>query len=341
MGNVRCSMFGRDPEPSTPLAPVCHNSALMISLDDIEAARQVIQGQLHRTPMAGSSSLSRLTRTRLTFKLELFQKTGSFKVRGVLNKLHHLSDGEKARGVIGMSSGNHAQALAYGASLADIPATIVMPDWSVSGKVEATKAYGGEVVLTAGDVLEVCSRIQRERNLVLVHPFDDPRVIAGAGTLGLEILEDIPAPDVVLVGIGGGGLISGVAAAIKLKRPETRIIGVEPAGAAVMTESLRKGRPVRLDKVDTVADGLAAPFTGEHTLEHVREYVDEIVVLSDAEILEAMRLIIDRCKVVAEPSAAACLAPLLAGRVRLKRDSTAVCLLCGGNIDSQRLKELL
>lgn len=314
-------------------------SAPTVTLDEFTAARSRIAAQIHRTPMI-PAPLS-LVSCRLHLKLELFQKTGSFKIRGVLNKLSQLTSQQKKRGVLGVSSGNHAQSLAYGARLAATPATIVMPSWSEPGKVQATRDYGGEVVMTEGNLLEACRRLIDQRGLTMVHPFDDPAVIAGAGTLGLEILEDVPQPDVVFVSIGGGGLISGVAGALKQSRPETRIVGVEPEGAAVMTKSLRLGKVATLEKVETIADGLAAPFAGVHTLAHVKRWVDEIVVVSDREIVKAMKLLLEKGKVLAEPAAAAALAPLLCGKIELAPDATAVGVVCGGNINLQRLKQFI
>jgi threonine dehydratase len=281
----------------------------LIEQDDILAAREVIAGRVHR--------------------------------RGVLNKLHHLSPEDKQKGVITLSAGNHAQALAWAATQSGILSTVVMPATSVRSKIEATRSYGGEVILTEGDLLETCLTIQKERGLTLVHPFDDPMIIAGQGTVGLEILEDVPEVDAVVVGVGGGGLISGIATALKAEKPEVKVIGVEPEGASAMTQSLQRGEPVHLDRVDTVADGLAAPFAGQHTLAHVQTYVDDMVIVSDQEIVEAMGLILERCKVVAEPAAASTLAALLSGKVSLPRDSTVVCVLSGGNIDRERLKALL
>jgi threonine dehydratase len=216
-----------------------------------------------------------------------------------------------------------------------------MPAASVRSKVEATRGYGGEVVLAEGDLLEACLTLQNERGLTLVHPFDDPLIIAGQGTVGLEILEDVPEVDAVIAGIGGGGLISGIATALKANNPQIKVIGVEPEGASAMTQSLQRGEPVHLDRVDTVADGLAAPFAGRHTLAHVQARVDDVVTVRDQEIIEALGLILERCKVVAEPAAASTLAALLVDKVRLPRGSTVVCVLSGGNVDRERLKELL
>ena len=317
------------------------NNHALIGLEDIFAARDVIKERVHWTPLTHSSYLSKQTGQQLYFKLELFQKTGSFKPRGVLNKLHHLTPEERRKGVITISAGNHAQALAWGASQAGIPAVAVMPLHAVRSKVEATKGYGAEVILTEGDLLAKCLEVQKERDLVLVHPFDDPLIIAGQGTIGQEILVDMPEVGAVIVGVGGGGLISGIATALKAQRPTVRIIGVEPQGAAGMSASLQRGEPVHLERTDTIADGLAAPFAGEHTLAHVQKRVDEVVIVSDAEITEALRLILERCKVVAEPAAAAPLAALLSGKVTLPHNTIVVCVLGGGNVDRERLKSLL
>jgi threonine dehydratase len=289
----------------------------------------------------GSSFLGQQTGLKVYFKLELFQKTGSFKPRGVLNRLHHLTPEDKKKGVITLSAGNHAQALAWAATRSGIASTVVMPAASVKSKVEATRGYGGEVILSEGDLLKACMRIQAERGLVLVHPFDDPMIIAGQGTVGLEILEDLPQVDAVIVGVGGGGLISGIATALKARRPEVRVIGVEPEGASAMTQSLHRGEPVHLDRVDTIADGLAAPFAGVHTLAHVQAYVDDVLTVTDREIVEAMGLIMERCKVVAEPAAASTLAALLSGKTDLPTGSAVLCVLSGGNVDKERIQELL
>lgn len=313
----------------------------MVDLNDINAARKVIEGRLHRTPTMGSTYLGEQIGAQLVFKLEMFQKTGSFKPRGVLNNMHHLSDEEKQRGVISLSAGNHAQALSFVATASGVASTIVMPANAVQSKVDATRGYGGEVVLTDEDLLETTFAIQKERGLTLVHPFDSLNTIAGTGTLGMEILEDVPDVDVVVVGIGGGGLISGVAAAIKLQRPDAKVIGVEPEGAPGMTLSLKEGKPVHLDSVNTIADGLAAPFVGDHNLEHVQKYVDDVVLVNDAEIIDAMLMILERCKVLAEPAAASTYAALMSGKVNIPSGSKVVCVLSGGNIDRERLRSVL
>ena len=313
----------------------------LISLGDVLAARDVIAGRVHRTPILGSTMLGERAGMRLLFKPELLQRTGSFKVRGVLNALHHLSAEERQRGVVSLSAGNHAQALAWGAGQYGIPAVVVMPVGAPRSKVEATRGYGGEVVLTEEDLLETCLTIQRERDLTLVHPFDDPRIIAGQGTVGLEIVEDVPDVDAVVVSVGGGGLISGIATAVKGLRPEAKVFGVEPDGSAVMRKSLDRGEPIVLEDRATIADGLNAPFAGRHTLAHIQARVDDLVLVSDAEIVDALLLILARAKLLAEPAAAAALAGLLAGDLHVPPGAIVVCILSGGNVDLERLKEIL
>jgi len=313
----------------------------MIKLSDITSARQIIAGHVHRTPLMSSTTLGKRTNVHLHFKAEVFQKTGSFKPRGSINRLYHSSEEEGKRGIITMSSGNHAQGFAYAASLFGIPATVVMANTAHANKVSATKGYGAEVVLTNGDVFATCLEIQKERNLTFVHGFDDPHIVAGHGTIGLEILDDLPEVNAVFVPIGGGGLISGIATAIKLKRPKVKIVGVEPVGASAMRQSVNQKRVVRLDKVDTIADGLAPPSVGELNLALVQKYVDELVLVSDDEIIEALGLILEWCKLLTEPAGAAAFAALLFGKANIPNGSEVVCMLSGGNIDRNRLGHLL
>ncbi|MGV3707292.1 MAG: threonine ammonia-lyase [Gemmatimonas sp.] len=309
----------------------------LVGLNEIRDAANAIRGVVHRTGQQHSTYLSSVSGAQVSLKLELFQKTGSFKARGVINTLRQLSDAERSRGVVSLSAGNHAQALAWGASQLGIKSTIVMPATAVASKVAATRGYGGNVVQTDGDLLATALGIKDEHGLTLVHPFDDPRVIAGQGTVGLEILEDVPNVDVVIIACGGGGLISGVAAAIKQRKPDTRIIGVEPEGANAMKRSLEAGSPQRLAKMSTVADGLAAPFAGAHTYEHVKAFVDELLVIPDSEIIAGMRVLMERCKLFVEPSAGAAIAPLLNGSIKLSANQTVVPIVCGGNVDLERL----
>ncbi len=313
----------------------------LVSHAQMIAARDVIRSRLHYTPSMTSAYLSDRIGAPLHLKLELFQKTGSFKPRGVLNRLANLTEAERQRGLITLSAGNHAQAVAWAAREYGVRATVVMPTRATQAKVDATRGYGGDVILTDGDLLATAHELQRARDLTLIHPFDDPFVIAGQGTLGLELLEQVPDLETVVVGVGGGGLISGVAAAIKALRPNARVIGVEPEGAPGMTESLRRGEAVRLDAVNTVADGLAAPFAGRLNYFHVRELVDEMVLVTDDEIVSAIPILIERCKVVPEPAAAAAVAALLCGKIRVATGSTTVAVVSGGNIDRARLRSLL
>jgi threonine dehydratase len=314
---------------------------MLLELTDITQARDRIAGRVHRTPCFSARSIGDLVGTRLYLKAELFQRTGSFKPRGVFNKLLSLPPDEVARGLVSLSAGNHAAALAFGAAAVGASATIVMPSTALPSKIESTRAYGGEVVLTEGSLLDTCLQIQRDRNLTLVHPFDDPLVIAGHGTVGLEILEDLPNVQAVIVPVGGGGLISGIAAAIKRQRPDVRIVGVEPEGADAMSRSLASGRAVHLDRVQTIADGLAAPFAGEHTLRHVQAFVDEVVTVTDQAITQALRLVMQRSKLAAEPSGVASVAALLSGAVTAAEGTLTIAVISGGNADFEVLKTLL
>ena len=313
----------------------------LVSREDLDAARRRIAGHVHRTPMCSAPALGEMAGVRLSFKAELFQKTGSFKVRGVFNKLLGLTAAERGRGFVSCSAGNHAAALAYAARAVGARATIVMPASAVAAKVDATRGYGGEVVQTEGNLLEVARDLEQRRGLTFVHPFDDPAIIAGHGSLGLEIVEDVPDLDVLIVPIGGGGLASGVAAAIKLHRPRVRVVGVEPVTADVMSQSLAAGRPLHIAYPKTIADGLAAPFTGAHTLGHVRAFVDEVVRVSEDDLARALRLIIERCKLAAEPSGAAAFAALLVGATVVPQGARVVCIVSGGNADPAVLKRIL
>lgn len=318
-------------------------AAPRVSLEDIRRAREVIAGRVHRTPLVTSAQLGRRTGTRLFLKAENLQKTGSFKPRGVLNKLHRLTPAEKRRGLITISAGNHAQALAYGAAAEGLRCTVVMPEGASATKVAASRAYGAEVLVggTMHEAFERVYELRDARGLTLVHPFDDPLIIAGQGTVGLEILDDLPEADVVLVPIGGGGLISGIAAAIKGARPSARVIGVEPEGAPTLTEALRAGGPARLASVATIADGLTAPMAGEHTLAHVRALVDDVVLVSEDDLARAVGAVLQFAKLLAEPAGAAGVAALLGGRVAVPAEARVVAVLSGGNVDLPRLMQVL
>lgn len=333
--------YGRSSPVSSRRLPRAPRPLTLISLHELRAARHVIGDRLVRTPLVPSAALSAQTGARVSLKLELFQHTGSFKPRGVLNAVEALTPDERSRGVISISAGNHAQALAWAASAIGVAATIVMPATAVRAKVEATRAFGGEVIQTDQDLLATMRQIQHERSLAFVHPFDDPKVIAGAGTLGLEIAEDAPDVGVVIAGCGGGGLLSGVATAIKALCPRARVIGVEPTGADAMKQSLARGEPVRLAKLDTIADGLAAPFAGVHTLAHVKAFVDDMVLVDDSQILDAMRVLMRRARILPEPAGAAAMAALLDGLLMIRPGEHVVVVVSGGNADPERLKALL
>ena len=314
----------------------------MIEMKDILAAREAIGGLLHRTPLVGSATLSRMTGRPVHLKLENMQKTGSFKPRGAITSIRRLSDAQRAKGVITISAGNHAQGVAYAAAQLGARAVVVMPAAASRTKAEAARGYGAEVVLhgDVGQAFRKVEEITRERGLTFVHPFDDDGTIAGQGTVGLEIMEDLPDVDTVVVGIGGGGLISGVAIAVKSLRPSARVIGVEPVGAPAMHLSRQQGSPARLEVLDTIADGLAAPFAGVRTFEIVQKHVDDLVLVEDAEIRSAMKLLLERCKILAEPAGAAAAAALLTGKIQPRGGATVV-LVSGGNVSLETLANII
>jgi threonine dehydratase len=315
----------------------------MISLDDVLAARATIGDRVHRTPTHSSATLSRRVGVPVHLKAELFQRTGSFKPRGVLNKLASLSDDEKARGVIGISAGNHAQALAYGSSLEGIDALVVMWQGASEQKIAATREYGATVDLDARNPAEAFGRLAsliEETGRVLVHPFDDPLIMAGQGTVGLEVLEDVPDVHTVVVPVGGGGLVSGVATAVKGLRPETRVVAVEPELAPSLHAALEAGRSVPVEPT-SIADGLNAPFAGENAVVVCRERVDEVVLVSDAEIEDAFRLLHSRAKLACEPAGAASTAALLSGKIALEPGKPVVLVVSGGNVASHTASAIL
>jgi threonine dehydratase len=316
---------------------------LLVKLQDITKAREIISKHVYHTPLISSISLGLQLKIDLRFKAEMFQRIGSFKLRGVLNKFNNLTADEKLRGVITISAGNHAQSLAYAASQLGIQAVVVMPEYAAKNKIKATKSYGAEVVIHEGKgLMDHCRELMEERELTLVHPFDDPFIIAGQGTIGLEIIEDLNSiPDIVVVPVGGGGLISGIASALKLTDSRIKVIGVEPVGANAMYQSLRMNAVVALEKIETVADGLAAPFAGEYTLAHVKEYVDNVVLVTDEEILKALKLLLVQEKMLTEPAGAAGFAALLMKKIQVPKGAQVICVLSGGNIDISLLKSIL
>lgn len=315
----------------------------MVTVEDVIAARRAIEGRVHRTPLVHSTSLTARIGAPVYLKLECWQKTGSFKPRGVLTKIASLSQTQREKGLVTALAGNHAQAVSWAATSESLACTVVMPRTAPAAKLAATQDYGG-TVLFEPSVLTLFSRVESlvsEQGYTFIPPFDDPAIIAGQGTVGLEIVEDLPEVGTVVVPIGGGGLIAGIAVAIKSSRPGARVVGVEQEGAAAMWHSRQAGQPIRLDRVQTIADGLAAPFAGVLPFTLVERYVDELVLVSDVEIRTAMGFILERCKVLAEPAGAVALAALLTGTIRVRPQEPVVVIVSGGNVDLTSLSQLL
>ena len=305
-----------------------------VERDAIARAAEVIRGRLHRTPLLSCRTLGE----RAFLKAELFQKTGSFKPRGMLNRIAALSSDEKARGIVTWSAGNAAQGAAFAAAADGIPCTVFM--WATANplKVAATRGYGAEVDLSAqspAEAHETLLAFVEETGRTFVHPFDDPVLQAGHGTLGLEVIEDLPEVATIVVPVGGGGLIAGVASAV-----DCRVVGVEPERAPSLSAALEAGEPVRIES-SSVADGLNAPFTGAGTLEVCRERVDEVVLVSEDEIADGMRFLYTRAKLACEPAGAAGVAALLAGRIEVEPGNPTVAVVSGGNADPKVVAGIL
>jgi threonine dehydratase len=315
----------------------------MPTIDQISSARERISHQLRVTPVTSATLIGRAAGVELFLKCENFQKTGSFKTRGALNKLLGMDRGARARGVVTVSAGNHAQALAWAAARADVRATVVMPAKASKTKAEASAGYGAEVLRhgTAADAFRRARALAAEHGFEFIHPFDDEEIMAGAGTVGLEILEQVADVEAIVVPIGGGGLIGGIAAAVKSRRPSVRVFGVEPVGAAAMRASLDAGHPIALETIDTVADGLAAPMAGTLNYEVVRHFVDDVVLVSDEEIVTALRTLLFRAKPLAEPAGAAAGAAVLSRKLALRAGARVVAVISGGNVDADTLKAAL
>ena len=315
----------------------------MIELADVEAARARLRGAVYETPCAYSQTLSELTGTRCHVKLENLQMTGSFKERGAANLLLQLPADVRARGVITASAGNHGLAVAFHAARLAVPATIVMPEWAPLIKVSSARRRGAEVLLWGANFDEACERalaMAAERRLVFVHPFDDPRVVAGQGTLGLEVLDQVPELEAVLLAVGGGGLAGGVALAIKAHRPGVRVIGVQAEALPSMREAVRAGERVRLPAAATLADGIAVRQVGELGLALARKYVDEVVTVGEEELANAILVLLEVEKTVAEGAGAAPLAALLNRPLDLAGRRVAI-VLSGGNIDVTMLSRII
>lgn len=329
-----------------------HDPGAGLTLERIRAAADFLVGKVERTPLLASTTAARVVGTttgaslgdgRLYAKAEHLQRTGSYKVRGATVRIAGLTPVERAAGVIAISAGNHAAAVAVAAGLLGVHAVVVMPATAVRSKVDACRGYGAEVILEGVDTAEAWAameRIRDERGLTFVHPFAHLDAIAGQGTVGLELVEDLPGVDVVVAGIGGGGMACGVAAAVKGLRPGARAYGVEPRTSNALALGIAAGRPVPIRPV-SIADGLNAPFASDTTIALGRRLLDDIVLLDDAEILAGLRFAAERMKQVLEPAGAAALAAVLHGRVPV-RDGERVCVvLSGGNVETSRLGELL
>jgi len=311
----------------------------MIDIADIRAAAQRIAGKVHRTPLLSARALGERAGVRLHLKCESFQKTGSFKARGALNKILSLSAEERARGLVTVSAGNHAAAVAWGARMAECSAVVVMPVDAPQSKIDAVRGYGAEIVAHAdrATLFDKLEELRAQRGLTFVHPFDDPVVLAGAGTAGLEIAEDLADIELAVVPVGGGGLLSGVASALKQLSTSVRVVAVELEAGPGLGPALAAGRPIPVTRPATLADGMTPPFVGALPLAIAREAVDEIVTVTEAEIIDAMKLLMTRAKLYVEASGAAATAALLAGKVRAKPGMHTVSLVSGGNVDLARV----
>jgi threonine dehydratase len=315
----------------------------VISIDDVERAAETIRGRVHRTPLLRSRTLSDLLGVEAYFKAELFQRTGSFKARGALNRIAELTDEERRRGVISISAGNHAQAVAWAAREADLDALIVMWQGADALKVEATRGYGAAIDQEAAGPTESFERLHtliEETGRTLVHPFNDAAVIAGQGTVALEVLEDQPEPDIVVVPVGGGGLVSGIATAIRARRPSARVIAVEPESSRALHDALAAGHSVPVAP-KSAADALNAPFAGEHCVEICTQLGVESVLVSEDELGAAFRWLYARTKLACELGAAASTAALLSGKVRVEPGQTVVAVVSGGNIAGKQAAAIL
>jgi threonine dehydratase len=317
---------------------------MTVKISDIQDAREILKDIIIPTPILADSKNSTEIGTNLFLKAECLQKSGSFKIRGAYNKIHRLSEEEKRRGVIAASAGNHAQGVALAARLHNIKATIVLPEFAPLTKITATKNFGADVILhgaTFDEAFAHSKELQEKHGYTYVHAFDDEKIIAGQGTIGLEIAENLPNASVVVVPIGGGGIISGIAIAVKSILPDVRVIGVQAAVAAPVNRSLKEGHPVAVEMGQTIADGIAVKRPGEITLQIIKEYVDEVVEVTEDEIARAIFSCVQNNRLVVEGAGAAGLAAILAKKIKVSADDTVCAVLCGGNIDPNLLARVL
>lgn len=319
-------------------------SSPMVSLAEIQAASLLLKGKVIRTPLIYSPTFSEMSGAEVFLKLETMQKAGSFKVRGAANRILSSVSEIGPKGVIAASAGNHAQGVAVAASMAGVPATIVMPTWVSLSKQEATLGYGATVILRGNSleesIGEACTRAKRG-SMTFIHPYDDPRVIAGQGTIGLEILEDLPETDLVVVPVGGGGLISGIATAIKSRRPGARIVGVQANACPSAASALDAGFPTTVEALPTIADGIRVKQVGNSTFPIMKDLVDEMVLVDEQAIVDAILQLLERKKVLSEGAGAAPLAALLSGKIDLHTGEHVVLVISGGNVDTFLLERIL
>ena len=313
----------------------------MAKLEDFIKAEKKLSKLLLETHLIYSPIFSKESGNKVFIKPENLQKTGSFKIRGAYNKISNLTDAEKKRGVIASSAGNHAQGVAYGAKESGIKAVIVMPKSTPLIKVESTKQYGAEVILHGDvydDAYKKAKELEEKEGYVFVHPFNDEDVLDGQGTIALEILEELPETDIILVPIGGGGLISGIACAAKILKPEIKIIGVEPEGAASAYEAIKENKVVELKEANTIADGTAVKKIGDLNFEYIKKYVDEIITVSDYELMEAFLLLVEKHKIIAENSG---ILSVAATKKIKEKNKKVVSVISGGNIDVLMISSMI
>jgi threonine dehydratase len=315
----------------------------MISLAAIQQAAQVLQGRVIRTPLVYSTTFSHLSGAEVYLKLENLQETGSFKLRGATYKLHRLSGKIGSEGVVAASAGNHAQGVALAAKRAGVKATIVMPESASLSKQEATRSYGGEVHLAGQSTSESIqhAKLLAQSGMVFIHPFDDPDIIAGQGTIALEVVEDCDNPDFIFVPIGGGGLISGIASGIAALSPRTKVIGVQSEACPSATQALQEGRVVRVEALQSIADGIALKQIGELPFTIIRQGVDQVVLVDEDQIAASVLMLMERKKVLSEGAGAVTLAALVNGLVEVPKGSKVILVISGGNIDSPLLERVI
>jgi threonine dehydratase len=316
----------------------------MVSLAEIQAARSLLEGKVIQTPLVFSPTFSEVTGADVYLKLETMQKAGSFKVRGAANRIFGRRGEIGKGGVIAASAGNHAQGVAVAASMAGVAATIVMPEWVSLSKQEATVGYGARVILRGSSLEESIAYARKaalEEDMTFIHPYDDPLVIAGQGTIGLEILEDLPDTDLVIVPVGGGGLIAGIATAVKSSRPGARVVGVQAAACPSAAEAFREGGPITVETLPTIADGIRVKRTGDLTYPVIRDLTDGVVLVGEQAIMEAMLQLLERKKVLSEGAGAAPLAALLSKGVVAAKGEKVVLVISGGNVDTFLLERIL